>query len=77
MSASGVTFPDGSKKSVMEVQPATPVNAFVSYDLNKAWQFRLNVDNVFNKAYVVGLQSALTVDPSPPRTLSGSVSYKF
>ena len=77
VSASGVTFPDGSKKSVMEVEPATPVSAFVSYQLNKAWQFRLNVDNVFNKAYVIGLQSALTVDPSAPRTFSGSVTYKF
>lgn len=77
VSAAGVTFADGSKKSVMEVKPAAPVSLFVSYDLNKSWQFRLNVDNVLDKAYVLGLQSAMTVDPSGPRTFSGSVSYKF
>jgi len=77
VSAAGITFADGSKKSVMEVAPYTPVNLFLSYDYKKAWLFRLNVDNVLDKDYVMGLQSPSTVDPMAPRTFSGSVTYRF
>jgi outer membrane receptor protein involved in Fe transport len=37
----------------------------------------VNVDNALDEAYVLGAQNAYFVDPSTPRTLSGSVTYKF
>jgi iron complex outermembrane receptor protein len=63
--------------TLLEVKPSNELSLFASYKLNRNWLFRVNVDNALDEAYVLGAQNAYFVDPSTPRTLSGSVTYKF
>lgn len=58
-------------------EPGDLVNLFASYRLNRHILLRVNVDNVLDEAYALGAQNAYFVDPSPPRTFSASVTYKF
>ena len=53
------------------------VNFFTSYRVNRHLLLRANVDNVLDEAYALGAQNAYFVDPSPPRTLSVSATYRF
>jgi outer membrane receptor for ferric coprogen and ferric-rhodotorulic acid len=58
-------------------EPGDLVNVFTSYKINQNWFVRANIDNLLDKAYVLGAQNAYFVDPSPPRTISISATYKF
>lgn len=58
-------------------EPGNLVNLFASYNYGKNWSFRGNIDNLLDEAYALGAQNAYFVDPSPPRMLSVSATYKF
>ncbi|MEO6003187.1 MAG: hypothetical protein ABIZ04_07595, partial [Opitutus sp.] len=58
-------------------EPGNLVNAFASYRVNAHWSLRANIDNVLDEAYALGAQNSYFVDPSPPRTISGSATYRF
>ncbi len=74
---SGVTFPVGqTPPTFITLDPAILVNAFVGYRY-KQWTFRLNVENVLDKAFPMGAQNAWIVDPSTPRTFSFSTTMRF
>jgi len=65
------------KPSLIKVQQATWMSAFAAYQFNSHWSARVNVSNLLDKQYPMGLQSGLTVDPAPPRTFVGTVSFSF
>jgi outer membrane receptor protein involved in Fe transport len=50
---------------------------FAHYEHDKRWSFRLNVNNVLDDHYPLGLQGPIAADPSPPRTVSFSASFRF
>lgn len=68
----GVPLP---ANGVLKAEAGTMVDAFVSYAVTRHLSLRVACDNLLNQAYVYGAQSALQVDPSPPRTwyFSGSL----
>ena len=66
-----------NKTSVIKVETYHELNLFVSYKLNNNWTLRANIENALDQAYVLGAQAASFVDPSLPRTLSVSSTYKF
>ena len=76
IASTGITFTQGPARAFVEVEPGTMVNSFVTYRQGP-WAFRLNVENVFDEEFGIGLQQTLTVDPSPPRTFSFSTTYRF
>lgn len=76
VTASGMVFSDGSTRSVIEVAPSAPITLFTSYRYKKYWNFKVSVENVQDKPYVLGLQGPTTVDFTP-RTFTFSVAYKF
>jgi outer membrane receptor protein involved in Fe transport len=53
------------------------VNLFASYKFRKDWMFRINVNNVLDDYYPLGLQGPIAADPSPPRTFTFSATYRF
>lgn len=63
--------------ALIEFEPGTMVNAFVTWRLNKHWLLRGSIENLLDKAFAIGAQAAYLVDPSPPRTYTFSSSYKF
>ncbi len=65
------------QKPLIEMEPGNLVNLFGSYRLNRHWTLRGNIDNLLDEAYAMGAQVSYFVDPSPPRTVSISASYKF
>lgn len=71
------TFPTGVTPGPITLEAVWNANMFVSYRYNKNWTFRLGVENVLDKAFAVGAQTPLIVDPSPPRTFQLSSSYRF
>ncbi len=78
MTSSGITFPNGwVKPNLIKVQQETWVTAFANYQFNRSWGVRLNVNNVLDKQYPMGLQSGVTLDPAPPRTFVLTVSYNL
>lgn len=66
-----------NKTSVIKVETYHELNLFVSYKLNNNWTLRANIENALDEAYVLGAQAASFIDPSLPRTLSVSSTYKF
>lgn len=72
-----ITYPVGVTPHPITLEAVWNATAFVSYRYNRNWSFRLNVENVLDKAFALGAQSPLFVDPSPPRTFKLSTSYKF
>ena len=66
-----------NKTSVIKVKTYHELNLFVSYKLNNNWSFRANIENALDEAYVLGAQASSFVDPSLPRSLSVSSTYKF
>ncbi len=62
---------------LIALEPGNLVDLFVSYKVNKHWLLRGNIDNLLDEAYALGAQNAYFVDPSPPRTVSISATYKF
>ena len=78
VNSAGITFPVGvTKPSFIEVAPATLMNLFADYRVNKNVSLRLQVDNVLDKVYAVGINAAYLIDPSLPRTFTFSAKYKF
>ena len=53
------------------------MTAFASYKLNRNWTVRLNIENLLDKAFALGAQTPIYVDPSPPRTFQLSAVYTF
>ena len=76
-SLGGYTFPTGVTPGPITLESVWNANLFISYKYNKHWTFRLNVENVLDKAFALGAQTPIFVDPSPPRTFQFSTSYKF
>ena len=76
-SLGGYTLPTGNTQTSITLESVWNVNAFVSYKFDKHWSFRLNVTNVLDKAFALGAQTPIFVDPSPPRTFQLSSTYKF
>jgi iron complex outermembrane receptor protein len=62
---------------LIEMEPGNLLNVFGTYRINSHWTLRGNLDNVLDEAYALGAQNAYFVDPSPPRTVSLSVIYRF
>jgi len=62
---------------LIALEPGNLVNLFASYKANKHWVLRGNIDNLLDEAYALGAQNAFFVDPSPPRTVSLSATYRF
>jgi outer membrane receptor protein involved in Fe transport len=62
---------------LIEMEPGNLLNLFGTYRINSRWTLRGNVDNLLDEAYALGAQNAYFVDPSPPRTVSLSVIYRF
>jgi iron complex outermembrane receptor protein len=78
VSSAGITFPVGmTKPAFIEVAPATLANLFADYNVSKNLSVRLQVDNVLDKVYAVGINAAYLIDPSLPRTFTLSAKYKF
>ncbi|MFO1452152.1 MAG: TonB-dependent receptor plug domain-containing protein [Opitutaceae bacterium] len=76
-SLGGYTFPTGVTPAPITLEAVWNANMFISYAYDKNWTFRLNVENVLDKAFALGAQTPIFVDPSPPRTFQISTSYKF
>lgn len=62
---------------LIPLEPGNLVNLFASYKVNKHWLLRVNIDNLLDEAFALGAQTLTVVDPSPPRTISVSTTYKF
>ncbi|MFO1449923.1 MAG: TonB-dependent receptor [Opitutaceae bacterium] len=78
VSSAGLTFPVGvTKPTFINVEPGTLVGVFANYNLNKNWTFRVQVDNLLDETYAVGINAAYLVDPSLPRNFTFSTKYKF
>lgn len=73
----GYTFPTGVTPGPITLESVWNANMFLSYNYDKNWTFRLNVENVLDKAFALGAQTPIFVDPSPPRTFQVSTSYRF
>lgn len=62
---------------LIEMEPGNLLNLFGTYRINSHWTLRGNIDNLLDEEYALGAQNAYFVDPSPPRTVSLSVIYRF
>ena len=76
-SVGNYTAADGTRPASITLEAAWNASMFVGYKYNKNWDFRLNVINVTDKAFALGAQTPLFVDPSPPRTFQATATYKF
>ncbi len=76
-SLGGYNFPAGVTPAPITLESVWNANFFVAYKYDKHWMFRLNVENVLDKAFALGAQTPIYVDPSPPRTFQLSTAYKF
>ncbi len=74
--ATGLTNAPGNP-TFFKVDGGHLVNVFGHYEFNKQWSLRLNVNNILDDHYPLGLQGPIAADPSPPRTVSTSVSFRF
>ena len=72
-----ITYPVGEAPHPITLEAVWNATAFVGYRYDRNWTFRLNVENVLDKAFAMGAQSPLFVDASPPRTFKLSTSYRF
>ena len=77
VSTGGIVFPAGQALTLIKMKAGTMVTAFASYRFSKQWSARLSVDNVLDEVYAMGAQSAVFIDPSPPRSFAVSVRYDF
>lgn len=76
--STNITFPVGmTRPAFIDVEPATLVTGFANYNLNRNWSFRVQVDNILDKTYAVGINTAYLIDPSLPRTFIFSTKYRF
>ena len=70
-------FPVGVTPGPITLESVWNANLFASYQYDKHWTFRVNIENVLDKTFALGAQSPTFVDMSPPRTFQVSTSYKF
>jgi len=75
--STGAVYVTATPITFVEPKPGNLVNLFASYAIGKHWLLRANIDNALDKEFAAGAQNAYFVDPSPPRTVSGSATYKF
>lgn len=82
--ASQMILPNGVTASTVpgssgaiRLKDGTMTTAFVEYQLNRRWHFKLNVNNVLDEVFVVGAQHAAAIDPSQPRTFSLIATVRF
>ncbi|MBL9214047.1 MAG: TonB-dependent receptor plug domain-containing protein [Opitutaceae bacterium] len=68
---------DGTAPASIVLESVWNASMFISYKYDKHWTFRLNIENLLDKAFVMGAQSPLFADPSPPRTFQLSSTYRF
>ncbi|MFV7791476.1 TonB-dependent siderophore receptor, partial [Aliarcobacter lanthieri] len=47
------------------------------YKVNKNLDFRLNIDNLFDKEYIASSYDSYWLTPGNPRTATLSMTYKF
>ncbi len=73
----GYIFPTGVTPAPITLESVWNMNLFASYVVNKNWTVRVNVENVLDKAFALGAQTPIYVDPSPPRTFTFGATYKF
>ena len=66
-----------TKPAFIEVEPATLLTVFYNYNLDKNWSFRVQVDNVLDETYAVGIAAAYLIDPSLPRSFIFSTRFRF
>ena len=76
-SLGGYTFPTGVAPHPITLEAAWNASMFVSYKYDKHWTFRMNIENLLDKAFALGAQTPIFVDPSPPRNFQFSANYKF
>ena len=76
-SLGGYTFPTGVAPHPITLEAAWNASMFVSWKYDKHWTFRMNIENLLDKAFALGAQTPIFVDPSPPRTFQFSSNYKF
>lgn len=76
-SLGGYTFPTGETPHPITLEAAWNASMFVSWKYDKHWTFRLNIENLLDKAFALGAQTPIFVDPSPPRTFQFSSNYRF
>ncbi len=81
---SGLTLPGGvalptnsSGTSICKLHQDVLADLCVQYRLGNHWTFRVNCENVLNKAFPIGAQGVGLVDPVDPRTFSFETIYKF
>ena len=60
-----------------ELPAYSVVRAFAAYELTKSASLRLDVDNLFDKAYYTNSFSALWVQPGTPRSARLSAAFRF
>ncbi len=70
-------YPTGVTPAPIVLESVWNATMFASYQYNKHWTFRLNIENVLDKTFALGAQTPLFADMSPPRTFQFSTSYKF
>ncbi len=70
-------YPTGVTPAPIVLESVWNMNMFVGYVVNKNWTVRVNIENVLDKAFAMGAQTPLFVDPSPPRTFTFAATYKF
>lgn len=75
--AGSYVYPTGVTPAPIVLESVWNANMFVSYQYSKKWTFRLNIENVLDKAFALGAQTPLFADLSPPRTFQFSTHYKF
>ena len=76
-SLGGYILPAGSTQTSITMESVWNMTAFAAYKVNKNWTVRLNIENLLDKAFVLGAQTPIFCDPSPPRTFQLSAVYKF
>lgn len=75
VSTSGLILP--TPKAFIDVQDGLLVNVFASFKIGRHWTARINIENILDETFPAGFQAAWLVDPSNPRTVSLSTTYKF
>jgi len=74
---SSYIYPTGVTPAPIIMESVWNMNLFAGYVVNKNWTVRVNIENVLDKAFVLGAQTPIYVDPSPPRTFTFGATYKF
>ena len=74
---SGAIAPGYTLPPVIKLHEGLLVNVFVEDNFAKHWSAKLAVVNLLNLAFPVAGQTVDRIDPSPPTTLSLTLTYRF